>query len=543
MSWPSLKARLNTSRALKFTQEARALMEAEDWENAEVFIRKANNLDPKNPEVIRLIVEYTEQEAPDQAIAFLKALQQLDRAGPEDDTKLLEIFVRNYRLDEAEPLVEKFLARDDTPSPTIEIIAEYYRRKGDQDRQIQLLKLALKKDPGNLEAQLSYAQAQLLSPIPDIINVGWSRIIEIARDPGLAGLRALETIRPVHENFLYPQEKLLDLYRNHPKRSKAGDPSLALLEWDLHLHPGQRPQTIANALDAWAASISDSKELNTKLLWLNEHGHHIEVGAFLSDPERLHDPDLISAAVQALVIESRFDIAKSLINALGQRGDPALSAIGEAFVAFDQNESDDTVDKLIHRAIRTSIEEEKPEYVLRMAYASLRLNRYDPAKQAFRASLPHDPARAHRGLALLAEHEGDLYTALNHLEALGKINPDDITLTERIGYLRLLLNRHVQDARNDADRLLADDPENSVARLLVAFHYLREDNKRRAYEHSKQIDPAALDDRQQAVLAAIRFSMGDYNGAQKPMNKISPYSFSRQDIQFLEQTGVLSRDS
>ncbi|MEM7147809.1 MAG: tetratricopeptide repeat protein [Verrucomicrobiota bacterium] len=541
--WPSIQARINSARAGSMVEEIDALIEAQNYADAEVVLRKANNLDPQNPEIIRLVAKYTEGGAPHQAISFLEALQYFDRATPSDEAKLLELYVKTNRFEDAEELVEKFLASPDTTSRTYEVIAELHRRQGKVDEQISLLEKALDKNPDNVEAKLSYAQARLASPIPDVVEVSWRDIIELSKDESLAGLRALESIRQVHGQFNYPQEDLLERYRNHPDRPRYGDPSVHLIEWDMYVYPKKRREIVENALNQWAADEElNSNDLNDRLAWLNDRGFHGQVGAFLANPEMLRDPALVSSAVQALIMDGRFDSAKDILASLERRGDPALSAVGQALVAFDANQPPEEVDKLLRRAIRISEEEGKPEYVIRLAYAALKIGRLQPAEQAFRASVLHAPERAYRGLAQIAERQGNLLETLENLENLCAISPNDANLIAKTTYLRLLLNRHIQEARTETDRLLADDPEDSVAKFLLSFYYYRTGNAKKAYHRSSGIKMAELNPRERAVLAAIRFANKDYQSAKRLMEGVSPYSFTPQEVQFLTESGLLKEN-
>ncbi|MEM8954138.1 MAG: tetratricopeptide repeat protein [Verrucomicrobiota bacterium] len=540
--WPSIQARINTSRANGMAGDIETLLDTGGWEAAEITLRKANNLDPKNPNIIRLIVRYTEGGAPHQAISFLEALQNLNRATSSDEAKLLELYVKTSRFDDAELLIEKFLASPNTSSRTYEVIAEHYRRKGDFNSQVTLLKKALEKDPDNLEAKLSYAQSQLSSPIPDIVELGWRDIINITSDESRAGLRALESIRLVHHEINFPQEKLLERYRRHPDRPRSGDPTIPLIEWELFVYPQKRHQIVDHALSQWAdAEDLDSQGLNARLAWLNRNGFHHQVGAFLANPKMLRNPSLISSAVQALIMDKRFDSAKSILDSIARRGDPALGAVGTALIAFDENRPPEEIDKLLRRAIRISSEQQKPEYILRLAYAALSIGRLQAAEQAFRTSISHDPKKAYRGLAQLAERKGDLFATLEYLEDLCALSPNDTGLITKTTYLRLLLNRHVEAARSETDRLLADDPEDSVAKFLLSFYYYRTGDKKKAYRRSSGIKMAELNDRERAVLAAIRFANKDYRSANQLMKGVSPYSFTPEEVTLLIESGLIKK--
>lgn len=133
----------------------------------------------------------------------------------------------------------------------------------------------------------------------------------------------------------------------------------------------------------------------------------------------------------------------------------------------------------------------------------------------------HTPLKA--GLALLYQHQGDLETALQYIQAALKSDPDDLqaAATE----IRLLQQMDKEEAAlNKLGALVDEHPENHRLRVQYARALLQTDLESAQQQFEKLLELAPEDEDLQLTLALVQYERGQLNRAKRWLEQLTDSS-------------------
>lgn len=141
---------------------------------------------------------------------------------------------------------------------------------------------------------------------------------------------------------------------------------------------------------------------------------------------------------------------------------------------------------------KVPIAAERVDILLSQGHQAILEGRHDDARSAFVEVLAADPnnAKAHHGIAIIADISKDWSTAELHYRQALKQSPRDANLLNDIGYSYYLQNRF-HDAESFLNQAAAIQPEHQTVQINLARLALRQGNRAGAEERLMTLFPAA----------------------------------------------------
>ncbi|MEM7146370.1 MAG: tetratricopeptide repeat protein [Verrucomicrobiota bacterium] len=521
-------------------EQAREYHDKGEMEAASEVLRQAFKIDSRHPELNRVAVEVIGESNPKEAMIILRGMRARGDADLEDEVALLELLVRDKRLQEAAQVRDRLLSESPDHSEVNYWAARLSEEEGELGEFERLVRRAIELDANNREARLALAAHQIGASTPGTAEQGWAAIADLADSPDELGLRALLLIKERGKLKVADQERYLELFKQHPLRgaeTAESEPVIEVLEWELAIRPLEEEEIVEDALERW--STLPDVELNDRLSWLNLNGYGRYVERFSRESLEPSNPAFLASAMETAVMSGDLEAAKERLNAAAAAGEAEEKiAFGRALLAIEAGESEEEIAHAFSVASSIAINNGKPNMVVRAGKSALELKQYQAAEVVYRSLMEVSPEVSHRGLAEVAEAKEDFDGLLDHLEALARLNPGDYEMQKRTAYFQLLLNRRLDTVRMTTNRLEAMLPEDSFVALLAAFAQYRAGSYERARARCEGIDPEKLEAGPRAVMAVILRFGGDQAGAEALVEGIGLDDLGLLERELLAQTSL-----
>lgn len=505
--------RVNGIRGDWLANRAMGAVESGDYREAWRQINESYRLSPQRIPVTRALARYYEGVDIKQAIGFYQALWWARKATGEDGKALLNLYVDVGYYTDADVLGDELLERYPSDVDVVYEVSKLQRVLERREREMDLLQRVMEIDPDHMGARYGYALGKIASPIPDVAEVGWADVFEIAKGKDEIGLEALYFLQENRDRAAMPQEHFLKLLREHPKRNTAREPEIAVLEWELALDGEGRGERVAAALESWDG-VLDPDGMAKRLRWLNEAGYAREVATFLNLEQLEKMPSLLFICLDAFVRMGDFGAAHNMLDTYERRGRPIAATLGRAALLSDQGRSREDVDKEFEGAILLAATKKEDEWLLLTGRMAMETGRFFWSEEAFKLAQERRPVDATIGLVLLSERRGDSSELLTHYDALKDLQPEDLYVSGRAAYVRLLLGKDVDVAAEYARTVLERNATDSRANLVMAMWHSGRGEDAAALDRCKVIRGDSLQNGERAVLAGIRARSGDRAGAE-----------------------------
>ncbi|MEM7146602.1 MAG: tetratricopeptide repeat protein [Verrucomicrobiota bacterium] len=535
----AISSRVRTFQGNLLTSQAQSALEKGDIRNAASKISAALKKNPRNPNTLRTAIALELNYSPSQTISLLRTLDQLGHATTEERITLLGMLVEQERLSEAGTLANTLIREHPDNTKILNLTGRIHLALENRDAALTVLRHAERIDPGNHGVQLTLAQAHLGSPLPDVRQLAWQALFNIARNDasGPDGLEALNIIFNHRDRLSIALDQFFDLYKNHPLRPSIGDPTLDLLAWQFDLDSNNNPESKNNiareSIAVWNNANLAPADLDNRLKWLIQNDTAPVVAAFLAENPPEPHPDRIGSTLIAFVLADDFNSADSFLRKLSEAGHQALAAAGRASLAASKKENHDAVAEQFERAILLASQEASPSSLLRIGTVAANLNHLDVARRAFELASNTAPLKSHQALASIATQEGNHDALLTHLETLLELDPDNQKLLLKTTFLQLLLRVHLDQAEAATNRLLAANPDEDNIRLLSAFSHLVFERNDEALTLATQINPDNLLNNLRVPLVAIFASTGNQAAARKVAALITRDTLKPEELTLL----------
>ncbi|MEM8953356.1 MAG: hypothetical protein AAGD22_04310 [Verrucomicrobiota bacterium] len=542
--WPSINRVLRAGEVEALAVEAKRLVADGEYGLAREKVLQAMEINRNHPEAIRAAAALMGRSNPAEATRILQGLRARGEVLLEDRLTLFELLIRQERFREARELRSRLELEVPGDVRVVFLSAKLSLAEGDEASFEQLARRTIELKPDHFEARLLLAHRQIDSVIPEIAEQGWKVIEELAELPGREGLTALFLIKDRGSHFVKDHARYFELFRDHPDRSVGAEeePTIDVLQWELAIRPLDEKRIIEAAIERWA--VVGGKMFSSRLSWLNLNGYSDYVREYSEKRGEKGDPALLGSRIEAALMNGDTAAALEEIEAAELTGgEKGRIEFARALVALDDGQPLEEVLRAFELASKTALENGDQAMVNRAGQVALMLGELKAAEVVFRALRNVAPSKAHQGLAMIAEREGDYYNVLDHMEALSALEPGLPDVAQRTAYLQLLLNRHADEAKDTANRLNALNPDDPSVGLLMALSEYRNLTFDRAKERCAAINLGRLKEGQQAVVAAIYGAAGDRERAEEILGSVSAFRLNAAEKEFLVKAGVKLDDS
>lgn len=505
-------------RAEVYARQAEGFVAREEWALAFSASRSALQLDAAAPRALRTAAALHARLGNEVAFRYFDTLLASASATVVDRENCLELAVRHGATNLALVHAEILLSSPQPSPRALRLGAQLHHQLGDRGRALQLAEASVRSsptDPTNAFALASIrADSQRVSDRAAAREVLWP----FARQPGAFRLEALSRILTTPDATRAEREEVRGILAAIPQPKL--EERLLLVEAEVNLDPSSS----SAAADRVLADIQPATARERRLVaeWLQSRGFPAKALELLNDERIFTDRDL-------------YLLRHRILMGLGQmrRGYDLLFHPASPLPAFDlevlrciaaarMGEQGLRDKHLALAAAGVGTEMRRAAILTQLA---LWCGRPDPAVETWRGILKSGRARrsALRQLGMLEERRGDTAEALNLARQLASVEPAARPDRLRTLRLQLLLGQDLDEAAQEIRALVAADPVDRQARVLLGLYHLRRQEPELA-EIAVQGTAVGTDPVfpwMHAVCAAVLHARGHWKEARSEMDWIS----------------------
>jgi tetratricopeptide (TPR) repeat protein len=437
--------------------------------------RSALQLQPSNPDYVRLNARLLTELGTDTSLSFWQHLTDRANAAIEDRLAYLEASLAFRRPDLAGPTFSNLLASGPPSAHLQRLGALYHLVVGATNAALTCARAAHQLEPGNLTNALLVAS--LIPSTADAADRAQSRALlrEIAQSKSPLRLTALRRLLHTGIGDRSDREWIAHYLSQLPTRTTAEEVLLA--ETRVRLDPSTTRHTVSNLITS--VPHDDTATLTLVVEALARLGRLDEVMQ-LTDKERgFLNRSLFKARLDALTsLNLHAEAYQHLLTpgAPMPAFDLALARTQAAIQARDPDRRDQHFAELLKAC------DNQPDRIRAIAEFAEKQGALDSASMLWKSlgTLPGQTTLAQRSLQRVADRRGDTWTARDHARNALRSDPSLISLRLEIAYYDLLLGENIDAALAQAQSSVDQDSRDFFARAALALAHLRLDQPEKA---------------------------------------------------------------
>ncbi len=521
---------LRRIRAEAMAREAARWVREEQWTLAFDRARSALQLNPRNPNALRVAANLYARIGVDSALGLYDLLLASGHGTLEDRQDLVSLALRLGNSDLASvhlrPLMES-----PSPSPrTRSLAAELETQRGNIGTATDLARAAVEADPR--EAEFAFQLFSLLSRSARTTDraEAFGYLWPVARTNGPNQIRALAAILDAPDSPRADREQVKALLETNSVATL--DAHILRFDVRISLDPSQARVVVDEAIRTLRPA--SDRELRVFASWLIGRGFWSEALQLLAGDRALRDRGLFLVKHRALLTAGEPGKAYNL---LFQPAAPFSPLELEALRCQTAAAMSDARLREVH--LNAAAEIARPD--VRSAVVVTRLAELAgnpaPAVAVWRKLLvnPRTSGLALRQLAALADLQGDTVGARDFARQIAAEEPANAQVRLAIALNDLLLGENLEAALEEALRQLEQYPASGDVRGLAALGYLRQGTPAKAEQvlqgmvlRVERASPGLL-----AIVAATYAANEKWQEAQKVLERIPLAALKAEEKELL----------
>lgn len=483
LSGPKLWRGFEKYKARAFCKKAHMALDGGDYQSAWVYGQKAYTLNPTSPEPNRVLGRLYAKIDPEQALFYWKKAVALSQSKADrkvlielalDTNLLLTALSELQELEQVLPLEGDYFF----------LKGRYLHAQSRLDEALDCLKEALRQDPKNISYRLFYASLNFEASSPEAIRTALDTLFslaeEAAEDSPQESLQALRLLA-LRGDFLSKDElqRLIEAF-SKAKTASLEDQFLSLhLQYTYGFLDEKQTLTQAKAL----VSLNTLEEKLTLLRFLNSQGWYDASLEILSLDDSLKSKDLFLIYIDALAGKGSWkeldSIFRSQIMLL-----PIENYLRWMFEARIYKERGN--DRRSELAWDKALLEARGQRAKLWQLAEYALLMEDEAKinLTFTNLLRENPLSLQAYIRWLEWEKQSKHTQaiLKLLRKMQLHFPENLSITNDLRYLELLLNEDLEANEAKAQITLEQYPSVFAYRMTLALAYLRNEKPKQALD-------------------------------------------------------------
>ena len=432
------------------------------------YARSALQLEPYNPDYVRLNARILSDLGTDTCLKFWQHLADLAGADTEDRFSYLEATLAFRRPDLAGPTFSN-LSASTPPSARLQRLGVLHHLGARAtNAALACARTALQLEPTNPTNALLVA-----SLIPSTANAAdraqsRSLLRDIAQSH--TGLRLVALRRLVHTGIGERVDREWTAQTLSQLPTRTAPEEVLLAETLVRLDPSTIQHTLSNLI---VRIPHDDREMLTLVVEaLSRLGRHHEVLQLTTADRGFFNRSLFKARLDALSALQRDAEAYQLLLTHGApmpAFDLALARIKAAIKARDSTRRDHHFSELVEAC------GDEPDRIRAVAEFAEKEGALDVAAITWKkfGAAPGQTTVAQRALQRIADRRGDTWNARDHARNALRSDATLPSLKLEIAYYDLLLGENIEAALAEARAGVSEDPRDFFARAAVALAHLR----------------------------------------------------------------------
>ena len=503
-------------RAGNFAAQAAAFEAQSQWESAAQRAQAALQLNPAQPEALRVAAHVYDRAGNEGAVHFYETLLATPAATDADREAYVRLALRLRRLEAAGNQLE-LLRRAASPSArTLALAAVHQSLLGNLDAAMNLGREAIRRNPADPTNAYGLAYILSLSARPADRAESQSVLWGMARTNGPLQREALATLVPDPALNRRDLQEALDLLLKLPQPTL--EDRLLASTARLALDPDRRKPL---AQEVARIPAADDADLARIVEWLLAHDFAGEADLLLRGDRVRRDPRLFVARFRAL---EALGEGQKAYNSLFDPQAPLDAFTLEELRGRAAHKLGDAKRRETHLATAFKLAGTDPDRLVRATQLAVDIGDI-PAATAVWRNLVRQPTLARVALfqlARLADLQKDTTEARDRYRELVALEPRNDAVRLAVAHRDLLLGVNLAEATAEAARQLAQSPASPRLRAIAALGYYRQGDVEKAgvtiegtVISENDLAPDVL-----AILATVLEARGELDDARETLQHI-----------------------
>ena len=249
--------------------EARAAMDAGEYERAMTRIRSAVQLAPKRITVARITAEMCDLYGMPEALGYWQTVVTDPKATRLDRQRFVSSALNLGREDMAQKELAELVKEDEADLENLRLSIRFLRQRGDVEAAILVARRGIVLHPTNAAPKLALASLMAGHPLPSYRDEGRGLLRELAHGESPVQIEALKTLAV--DKSLPREEKVSIAGQLERLKDPPVDSVLTLQTLRLELAPDSRGMLVTRTTEL-ATQRTNSAEVALCLKWLYENG-------------------------------------------------------------------------------------------------------------------------------------------------------------------------------------------------------------------------------------------------------------------------------
>lgn len=521
---------------LELTAEASAHLENGEPESASKALSKAYQINPRDPETLRLIAKTVEQTpgGQPQASYCLRQLIEMHEATTEDTVAYGTLLLRSGSRDEAKKLLDSLPEAEKNSRPALELKASFLRVDGRTEEADKLLRAAYIADSGNPQSRVKLAILDFNSPFPEVKEQAAETLWRIAQSGGRESINAMRVLAN-QSKLTVP--RAIEMHKLLEKLPGISDERrLSIVSGILRVLPLERENIIG--AEAARQHGRPFEETATFIRWLATNNEHERLLTFLPASQAIRSAELFLPYVKAMESTRRWKELRELIRKNPSIPiPPADSALILARCAHSLQESSGNVRSHLADALKRAWIARDRTTMTSVGNAADEFGQPEIAIEAFSllASQPQFKLPMLDRLLQIHQRQLNLAGMIDVASRCLKEQQSNPAYVESWCYLKLLEGSEMEKAADMIRRHVQDNPERRpTASLVQAFAAYRFGDLQSAGREAKSVVASKLPPGQRAVLAGILGACGREADAYQLAEKVPDSILLKEEARLLK---------
>lgn len=518
-------------------------IENERFDEASILLVSAHQKSPADPFVLRTIAQMLTRTGPEQksegerAVYFWRQLLATHEDTLDDRMRMGLALVSIGSISEAQKLLDAAPIQERGRRRPLELKSALLRYAGHSAEARQALRASLQTEPENRQCVLHLARMDLDDPLATVQERALQSIWKVAREGGLQGIHAVDTLA-LSPHLTKPQSnELRALAEKNPGSSERHHFNV-LTAW-LRLHPDDKKNVVQAE---WKAhERQQDSELSEFLQWLHNLGEHKFILGMMKEEQAGRSAEFFQLYADALAGERRWgDLRRMISTSYALPISTTETALLRARCSHGLGESTDAVRSQLLDAMHNATASRNLHSIEHTAQISENLAHPDIAIDSYR-TLSATPAYQ---LAVLekifsVQSRNHMTTdSLSTLKEILRLRPGLTPYFNTALYLQLLTGTEMEVAMEKAfalDRTEDNPSEANLHALLTAFAAYRVSDTARLHTLVLEVNATHLPAGPRAVLAGLLQTCGETQKAFAIAEKVPSELLLIEEKRFLKK--------
>ena len=527
-------------QARKMVSEARELLKKDG--QTDDILQKAHfawHRAPKIADTNRLMAELYTGRAPKKSLQYWERLSERGKMTFQDRIAYANASIQANKNQRVLEQLRWLSKNHPNHSDVIAVELAWLLSEGSTSQALKKARIKAQKDEASESLRISYARlAAKYGNKKDIQEATKHLRQQLRKDQKPISLYAARFVSRNKVAFDELIDPSLNLLLSHPD----AEISDRLEAMKLRVLRGDQDQKWLFGKAHRYVDVESPEKLLTYMRWLNRNGFHQKVVDLLKENWIYTRKDIALVYLDALAALDKWETIQAKIKKKQLPIDNLYRTIFTARFHYEKG-NDEALKRNWEKAIMIADgHPEHPERQLQIVERYARILDADKLQEMVLKKMLYYPSvkkEVYQGLITIYRKRQDAEKLFELYVEMSQQYRDDPVISNDLAYLRLLRSTEIENAYQQAKKLVNKHPSYVTYHMTLALAWLKKDNAKKALNTLQELDGKLnwyeLPDRYKVVAVAVTSAAGDQKTAKKLADTIGSHRLLEEEMELLNQ--------